>query len=536
MVDFKLKGNSALSELKKKKKAATATDLPPYQNKDLADLPGEQWEDIPGLEEYGMISSLGRVKRLSFELTNSLGRVIFFPERIQSQKITRFFNNFKQDFKQHFNARIQIGGVTHSISVGRMMYYCFVEKFDLSDRSLYVTYKDGNGLNVSPDNLLLVDLAGLQQRIMSANRKDLHFGHSEENQKIFSQLGREVNIKKVSQYDMDGHYLNTYESLSVAAEAVGATISAISAATKKRALTAAGFIWRLGSSKRSVAVRQIHKAIRDAKGAPVSRYDLDGRRIATYYNMTQAADAVGVDRKVISQAVNGKVLVTASSVWRKGEAEEIDVSKERKSLSLRKGYTISQYDLEGSKIKTFSSSKEAAGSIGVQTERINAMAIRDDLLLKGYIWRYGEVPQLDAEELEVIRKNLAKPKTKDITQYDLKGKRLGYYPHITAASRETGVPMGGINGCVDGHKATAGGFIWRRGKGNAKLVLPATPRALGHKLAREVIQYDQKGKEIARYPTIKQASRALGIHSTTISAVLRGDSRTAGGFVWKKVD
>ncbi|TJZ61568.1 hypothetical protein FAZ15_09615 [Sphingobacterium olei] len=43
----------------------------------MGDLPGEQWEDIPGLEEYGMISSRGRVKRLSFELTNSLGKVIF---------------------------------------------------------------------------------------------------------------------------------------------------------------------------------------------------------------------------------------------------------------------------------------------------------------------------------------------------------------------------------------------------------------------------------------------------------------------------
>ncbi|GGH27286.1 hypothetical protein FAZ19_18860 [Sphingobacterium alkalisoli] len=519
-----------------KKRTITAPVLPPYQNKDLADLPGEEWKDLPGLEGYGMISNLGRIKRLSYELTNSVGQTSVFAERIQAQKINRTFNNFKQDFKQHFNSRIQVGKVTHSISVGRVMYYCFVEQFDLSDRSLYVTYKDGNGLNVIPDNLVLVDLSGLQQRIMQADRKDLHFGHSEENQKVFSQLGRDVNIKKVSQYNMEGHYLHTYESLSQAAEAVGATISAISAATKKKALTAVGYIWRLGSSKKNVAVRNIHKAIRRTKGAPVSQYDLEGRRIATYYNMSQAAEVLGLERKVISDAVNGRVLVTASSVWRKGEAETIDTSREQRSLSLRKGYTVSQYDLEGNKVRTFTNSKEAASFINVQTERINAMAIRDDLLLKGYIWRYGEEPQLGAEELSIIRNNVAKPKTKDITQYDLKGKRLGYYPHITAASRETSVHAGGINGCVDGHKATAGGFIWRRGKGKAKLVLPVTPRPLGHKLSRKVIQYNLKGREIARYPSIKSASRALGIHNTTISAAIRGDNNTAGGFRWKKVE
>jgi hypothetical protein len=194
-------------------KKQSKINIPHYQNKQLDDIEGEIWKDIPGLEDYGMISNLGRVKRLAYESVNELGRVTVLDERIQTQKVQQDFNTFKQDYKVNLQTRIQVDKVCRSISVGRIVYYCFVEKFDLSDRSLYVSYKDGNGLNVLPDNLFLTDLSGLQQQIMKAGRKDLHFGHSEENQKenqkVFTLLGREVNIKQVSQYDMDGKFVAT---------------------------------------------------------------------------------------------------------------------------------------------------------------------------------------------------------------------------------------------------------------------------------------------------------------------------------------
>jgi len=516
-------------------KKPSTINIPHYQNKQPGDIDGEIWKDIPGLEEYGMISNLGRVKRLAFESVNELGRVTLLEERIQTQKIQRYFNIFKQDYKVLLQTRIQVEKVCHSISVGRIVYYCFVEKFELSDRSLYVSYKDGNGLNVSPDNLFLTDLSGLQQHIMKAGRKDLHFGHSEENQKVFTQLGREVNIKQVSQYDMDGKFVATYESMATAANALGITISAISAVVRRTqgVLTAGGFIWRLGSGKKMIAVKKIHQAIRATKGAPVSQYNFDGQRINTYYNIAQAAKAVSMERKVISDAVNGHVLVTAGSIWRKGEAEQIDVSKERTSLSLRKGYTISRYDKDGAKQATYTSSKKAGTSIGAAVERINAMAIRDDLLLDGSIWRYGDAPHLPQAEVDRIRENIKKERAKEVTQYDLKGQRVGCFASITEASRLTEIAAGAIAGCVNGHKATGGGYLWRRGTGDVRLVLPEMPRRLGSKLRKAISQFDKNGKLIGNFKTIKEASRSLNIHYTSISAVLRGDSITAGGFIWK---
>ncbi len=498
-------------------------------------MPGERWADIPGLEGYGMVSNYGRIKRLEFEIINVLGKKINYEERIQTQKIQRGLNEFKKDYKSLLQARIQVDKVCHSISVGRVVYCCFVEKFDLTDRSIYITYKDGNGLNTTPGNLIKTDLKGLQQLIMKAGRKDLHFGHSAENQKVFTERGRQVNIKEVGQYNMEGYLIRTYESLSEAAKATNVTITSISSATRgKGLLTAGGFIWRVGKIRQQISVTSIHKAIRATKGEPVSQYDLTGKKIRTYFNITQAAREVGTDRKTISDAVGGRILITAGSIWRKGEAGSINTDREKKSLALRKGYTLSQYDITGRKLATYHSSKEAAQSIGVQTEQVNAMAIRDDLLLKGCIWRYGTAPKLSKEEVSRIKGNLRQEKVREVTQYDLKGKKIGFFSSMTEAARVTGIPLGSIMSTVNGYKATGGGFIWRRGKGKATLVLPATPRPLGHKLTKEVYQFDLNGQLIRSFPSIKEAARSEGIHFTTISAALRGDAHTAGGFVWKR--
>ncbi|ULT40724.1 hypothetical protein KRR40_39185 [Niabella defluvii] len=147
-----------------------------------------------------------------------------------------------------------------------------------------------------------------------------------------------------------------------------------------------------------------------------------------------------------------------------GEADHINVDRERKSLELRKGYIMSQYSIEGTRLATFRSSKEAALHTRVQREQVNAMATRDDLLLHGCIWRYGDAPALSREEVERIQRNLVSEKRKDITQYDLIGKRIDYFPSINVASQKTGVPIGSIRSSADGYKVTGSGFIWRRGK------------------------------------------------------------------------
>ena len=191
--------------------------LPPWQNKDLKDIKGEVWKPIPGVEDYGMISNYGSLKRLAFEQMNKQGQTIPYKERIQSQKIIAYNNRFVKDRTGHLSARIQVQKKCHYISIGRMVYHCFVASFDLSDHSIFITYKDNDRLNTRPDNLMKTDISGLIIHSMEAGRRDMHFGHNATNQAIFSERGRKITRKPVHQYDMQGNYIATHESLTAAA-------------------------------------------------------------------------------------------------------------------------------------------------------------------------------------------------------------------------------------------------------------------------------------------------------------------------------
>lgn len=514
-------------------KPITSDTLLPWKNKNLTDMDGEQWRPVPGIEGYATISNFGRVKRLAYEIVDITGKCQFYPERIQSQKLTLYFNQFLKEKAGHLNTRIQIEKVCYSLSIGRIVYYCFVEKFDLKDRSIYISYKDFNRLNTTPENLFKTDLSGLLRHSINAGRKDLHFGHSAENQLLFVELGKKVNRKKVHQYDMEGNYVYTYESISAAAEQMGLDISAISAVVRGKTYTSGGYIWRLGQKKLTISVKKIHVAIRATKGDFVSSYDLEGKKVETYYNIGTAARALELPRRTLSDAVNGKIIVYGGFVWRKGDEAYINVEKEKKSQDLRKGYTLSQYTPDGKKVRTFHSGKEASKYAGVPVERISAMSIRDDLLLNGFIWRYGAEPFLDEEEIAKIEKNLTQEKKKDISQYKLNGRRLAHFVSITDAAKATGVSMSSIQSSADGRKVTGGGFIWRRGKGKIKIIIPVTPRVIGSKLQKGVQQFDRKGKFINSYVSISEASRQTGVHISAISSALKGVISTAGGYTWE---
>lgn len=49
-----------------------------------------------------------------------------------------------------------------------------------------------------------------------------------------------------------------------------------------------------------------------------------------------------------------------------------------------------------------------------------------------------------------------------------------------------------------------------------------------------IVNYTFEGKLKDKYNTIGDAAQAIGISSTSISKVLRGQRNTAGGFIWKK--
>lgn len=57
--------------------------------------------------------------------------------------------------------------------------------------------------------------------------------------------------------------------------------------------------------------------------------------------------------------------------------------------------------------------------------------------------------------------------------------------------------------------------------------------SLSHPKAKAVYQYKEDGTFITAFPSLKAASRAIGLHDSIIGKVCKGKAKTAGGFIFK---
>lgn len=200
-------------------------------NTSLEDLPNEEWKLIEGFENYA-ISNYGRVKSLA-RMTLS------FNENLREQPdlvmMLIFNKNFNKHLKRSFYnvfCSLTIERKRYRRSVSRLIYYHFIEKFDLSDRSLIISYKDGNSLNTHYKNLEKITSSEKVFRSMQNNRAEIS----------------EMKFQKpISQYTVEGEWIADFENTISAEEATGISHKSILPVVKRERVTAGGFIWFLQS-------------------------------------------------------------------------------------------------------------------------------------------------------------------------------------------------------------------------------------------------------------------------------------------------
>lgn len=122
-------------------------------NLSLENLHDERWEPIPGFEDRFVVSDKGRVKRLSSWTTN--GRTIFLKEQILYQ-IMEVKNN-----TTHLYCLLNHREKTTRVTITRLLYYCFVEKFDMNDKSFAVINQNDPFWNIDISKLSLSSFSSL---------------------------------------------------------------------------------------------------------------------------------------------------------------------------------------------------------------------------------------------------------------------------------------------------------------------------------------------------------------------------------------
>lgn len=119
-----------------------------------------------------------------------------------------------------------------------------------------------------------------------------------------------------------------------------------------------------------------------------------------------------------------------------------------------------------------------------------------------------------------------------IIQLDLDGNIIARYISINSAAIALGINRKYIRLAVIGRINAYMGYRW--------VVDTETEPTTSHKVcsnkAIKVQQFDLDGNFIKEHESVKAAARELNIDPKTIRNVLSGEQKTAGGFIWVKVE
>ncbi len=390
----------------------------PFQDLSRDDLPAEKWKDIPQLEGYYQISNKGRVRRVAHHRTTAAGASIPVPDLMLCQQTKSTYNSFTEDYRFNLRFSATVNKNRHYITTARMVYYCFVETFDLTDSSQIVLYKDGDSLNVCAENLELSNPSEKFARMVKQNRwknsfADLdHEAKQAMRQKAKQHYAR-TGVHEISQYDLDGNLIRTYSDASEASKAVKISSSHISSAAKNRgSYTAGGYIWRRGKAPQVditelMEIPGIHLSPLAKNLKRVGQYDLQGNLVQTFATIAEACLKLGMNSSSSLRAVlNGKRHTCKGYIWRRGDAARISVNSIASGRSYRlstlsaEARKVTQYNFDGIRIRTFNNVHTASHETGINRSTIQRVLSGRYVTGGGYLWQYGEALRMDLRPLK----------------------------------------------------------------------------------------------------------------------------------------
>ncbi|PTT76420.1 MULTISPECIES: NUMOD4 domain-containing protein [unclassified Chryseobacterium] len=191
----------------------------------LENLPCEEWKEIEGFENYA-ISNYGRVKSMERLAINPAGVKRKILDSIKKPHVFRYFNKHLKTHFYNVRCALSIEGKKYGKSVARLVYYHFVEKFDMDDLSFRISFKDNNQFNVHFRNLEKLTVSKLHRKSMNTGR------------------GKRGNYQQaVSQYTVDGDFVASYANIYAASEALGIQPTYILPVINKKRTTARKFRW-----------------------------------------------------------------------------------------------------------------------------------------------------------------------------------------------------------------------------------------------------------------------------------------------------
>jgi NUMOD4 motif/NUMOD1 domain len=201
---------------------------------------------------------------------------------------------------------------------------------------------------------------------------------------------------------------------------------------------------------------------------------------------------------------------------------------------------VTQYTMEGEKIKTYPSISIAAQKTGINRGHISNRACGTEYSAGGFIWRHGNAEKFDITPMLIsIEKKVQRNKDnfgKKVTQYQMNGKRVSVFPTINDASKATGITTSQISNVVSKRRKSAGGFYWEQGFGPATIDLSLHEYGevlRAKRMQKPVKQYSKDGRYLQTFVSVKVAASAVGVSKSSLNGALNGKQKNSGGYKWE---
>lgn len=189
----------------------------------------EIWKDIKDYEGLYQVSNLGRVR--------SLDRVINYNIE-NGKKVKRKGKILKQ--RSNWNNYLYIHFSKNSKIKLFIVHRLVAEAFIPNPNNLpQVNHIDGNKFNNRVDNL---EWCTAKENIIHSWKMGLSKGYIHPKGKL-TDYSRKL-CKKVNQYDLDGNFICSYNSISEASKNTKCSATDICACCKNRQKTSRNFIWK----------------------------------------------------------------------------------------------------------------------------------------------------------------------------------------------------------------------------------------------------------------------------------------------------
>lgn len=265
----------------------------------------EIWKPVVGLEKRYMISSLGRVKRLSYDIEDSMGRHIHRPDKMMKIRI-----GSQTGYPQ---VNLWVGEKAKPFTIHRLIAEAFIPN---PNNYPCVNHKDEDRANSVLENLEWCTY-GYNCVYGSAREK------RRESLKMFYKTHPDFNIGikkrgntfKVLQYTLDGVLVKIWDGGIPEIKKVYGKASSAANCVLHKNLSAYGFVWRYEGDPFSY---RLPKKTGPKRRVAVTQMDLNGKYIRTFHSVNDAADYLGKRNRNsdITNCCKGKCKSAYGYKWR----------------------------------------------------------------------------------------------------------------------------------------------------------------------------------------------------------------------------